>query len=274
MELQFTAETHKYETIKDPARKWISATGILKLFTEPFDQEAVALACSKKKKSKWYGMIPRKIIELWDKESKRATDLGSWYHDQREEGVASCETVRRNGIDLPVVRPIMEGDLKLSPNQSITPGIYPEHFVYLKSAMMCGQADRVEVVGNVVNVYDYKTNKKLKEAYTNWEGKTKMMQGPLAHIEDSDLMHYALQLSIYMYIIIKHNPKLRPGSMFIYHIQFEEEGKDDYGYPITKYTDKGDPIVKEVVQIPVPYLKDEVISIIHYLSDNRHKLKK
>ena len=49
-----------------------------------------------------------------------------------------------------------------------------------------------------------------------------------------------LQLSIYMYIILKHNPKLRPGSMFIYHhVQFEEEGKDDYGYPITKYTDKG-----------------------------------
>ena len=49
--------------------------------------------------------------------------------------------------------------------------------------------------------------------------------------------------------------------------------KDEYGYPITTYTKEGDPVVKELVQIPVPYLKDEVISLIHYLHDNRKKLK-
>jgi hypothetical protein len=42
-----------------------------------------------------------------------------------------------------------------------------------------------------------------------------------------------------MYIILKHNPKLIPGKMFIQHISFEEEGKDNYGYPITKYLDNG-----------------------------------
>ncbi len=48
----------------------------------------------------------------------------------------------------------------------------------------------------------------------------------------------------------------------------------EHGYPITKYTEQGDPILKDLVQIPVPYLKDEVISLIHYLHDNRKKLKK
>ena len=97
---------------------------------------------------------------------------------------------------------------------------------------------------------------------------------PLSHLDDCNFSHYALQLSIYMYIIIKHNPKLKPGNMFIHHVQFEEEGKDEYGYPIHKYTPEGDPVLKELVQIPVPYLKDEVISLIHYLYDNKNKIKK
>tara|TARA_R100000773_G_C4165221_1_gene81299 strand:- start:435 stop:668 length:234 start_codon:yes stop_codon:yes gene_type:complete len=77
-----------------------------------------------------------------------------------------------------------------------------------------------------------------------------------------------------MYIIIKHNPKLKPGKIYIHHVKFEEEGKDEYGYPITKYTPEGDPVIKEIIQMPVDYLKDEVISIIHWLYDNRSKFKK
>ena len=46
-----------------------------------------------------------------------------------------------------------------------------------------------------------------------------------------------------------------------------------YGYPITKYTPEGDPVIKEVIQMPINYLKDEVISIVHWLYDNRTKFK-
>ena len=76
-----------------------------------------------------------------------------------------------------------------------------------------------------------------------------------------------------MYIILKHNPKLKPGRIFIHHITFEAEGEDNWGYPISKRDQNGDPIVKEVVPMAIPYLVDEVLSIIHYLSDNRQKLK-
>ena len=170
---------------------------------------------------------------------------------------------------------IKDNGLKYAPNQKLDPGIYPEHMVYLKSAGICGQSDLVEVVNGKVTVIDYKTNKEIKmNSYKDWEGISQKMQFPLSHIEDCNFNHYALQLSIYMYIIIKHNPKLRPGNMFIHHVQFEEESKDEYGYPIHKYTLDGDPVVKELVQIPVPYLKDEVISLIHYLHDNRNKIKK
>ncbi len=274
MELTFTEENHKYETINDPSKKWISATGILKTFTEPFDQKDVATKCSKNKKSKWYGLTPQEIIDLWNKESTRATTLGSWYHNERETELLACNTIQREGIDLPIFHPIMNGDIKHAPEQRLVPGIYPEHFVYLKSALLCGQADRVEVVGDIVNVYDYKTNKKMREAYTNWEGITKKMLGPLNHIDDSDLMHYALQLSIYMYIILKHNHTLKPGKLEIHHILFETEKEDKYGFPTTATDPMGIPIIKEIVSHELPYLKKEVMHMIKYMKMNPKKFEK
>ena len=77
-----------------------------------------------------------------------------------------------------------------------------------------------------------------------------------------------------MYIIIKHNPKLKPGKIFIHHVLFEVEGEDKWGYPISSKDENGDPIVKDVNVIPVPYLIDEVLSIFYYLNNNRDKLKK
>ena len=92
-----------------------------------------------------------------------------------------------------------------------------------------------------------------------------MLNGPVSHIEDCNLMHYNLQLSLYMYMIIKHNPKLKPGKLILQHVIFEKEGDDSHGYPITKYQENGDPIVKQVKKYELSYLKKEVIDIIKYL---------
>ena len=100
------------------------------------------------------------------------------------------------------------------------------------------------------------------------------MLDPVSHLDDCNFNHYALQLSIYMYIILKHNPKLKPGRIFIHHITFEQEGEDKWGYPIAKLDNEGNPIVKEVIPMSVPYLADEVISIMHFLQNNKHKIKK
>ena len=266
MEIQFTAADHKYTTRNDPTKKWLSATGIIGQFKPKFDKQKQAIKSSKNKKSKWYGMTPENIIAVWDKENKRALTLGSWYHDQREKELLACDTIQRGGIDLQIIRPIEQDGVKFSPDQSLAPGIYPEHLVYLKSAMICGQADRIEVVNGKVNIYDYKTNKEIKtESYVNWEGKSNKLKAPLSHIDDCNFFHYALQLSLYMYITLKHNHSLEPGVMEIHHILFDVEDYDEHGYPIIAYDAAGDPVVKEVVPYTIPYLKKEVNNIIKYL---------
>ena len=277
MSIVFTEENHSYKSLnQNDFIDWISVTTLTSFFKEPFDAKKVAQKVSKKKKSKWYGMKPKDIQIIWKKESERAMSLGTYYHNQREDDLCALASIEREGVNVPIFTPILKGNgVKHAPKQKLDPGVYPEHMIYLKSAGICGQSDLVEVVNGKVSIIDYKTNKEIKmQSYVDWEGVSQKMQFPVSHLDDCNFNHYALQLSIYMYIIIKHNPKLRPGSMYIHHVQFEEESKDDNGYPITKYTKEGDPILKNLVQIPVPYLKDEVISLIHYLHDNRKKLKK
>tara|TARA_R100001443_G_scaffold25355_1_gene38192 strand:+ start:10576 stop:11409 length:834 start_codon:yes stop_codon:yes gene_type:complete len=277
MSIIFNAEDHSYKSIDAEEKiNWISVTTLISKFKNPFNAEKVAIKVSKKKNSKWFGLKPKKIQEIWNNESIRAMTLGTFYHDQREKDICSLSSIEREGFTIPVFAPKGEEEgIKIAPSQKLDPGIYPEHMVYLKSAGVCGQADLVEVVDGKVNIIDYKTNKEIKtKSFKNWEGKSERMVAPLSHLDDCNFNHYALQLSIYMYIIIKHNPKLKPGKIHIHHVKFEEEGKDDYGYPITKYTLEGDPVIKEIIQMPIDYLKDEVISIVHWLYDNRSKIKK
>jgi ATP-dependent exoDNAse (exonuclease V) beta subunit len=272
--ITFTSQDHSYKSVdKQEDIKWISVTSFIGNFKQPFDADKIALKTSKSKKSKWYGMTPEEIKLAWSNEALRATTLGTWYHNCRESDICSLQTMERHGSTVPVFKPIENNGIKLSPNQKLTDGVYPEHMVYLKSAGLCGQSDLVEVINGEVHITDYKTNKEIKtEGFTNWEGITTKMNSPVSHLDDCNVNHYALQLSLYLYIILKHNPKLKPGILTIHHIVFEEVGKDKFGNPITALDTNGDPIVKDIIQYDLPYLKAEVISLLHWLEDNRNNL--
>jgi hypothetical protein len=219
-------------------------------------------------------MTPDEIKAAWKAEANRATSLGTWYHNCREKDICELDTMERMGLTVPVVKPIEIEGIKYSPEQKLTDGVYPEHLVYLTSAGLCGQSDLVEVIDGQVHITDYKTNKEIKtEGYTNWQGVTQKMLAPVSHLDDCNLNHYTLQLSMYLYMILKHNPRLKPGSLIIHHIQFDTVGEDKFGNPITALDSNGDPIVKDVVQYELPYLKQEIITLMHWLEDNRKKIK-
>lgn len=276
MSIVFNANDHSYKSLDGEAVDWISVTTLVSNLKKPFDAVKTAQRVSKSKKSKWCGIAPDTILEIWKKEADRATTLGTYYHNQREADLCSLASIEREGIIVPVMPPIPEiNGLKHAPEQKLDDGIYPEHLVYLKSAGICGQSDLVEVVNGHVNIIDYKTNKEIKkESFKDWEGISEKMLDPVSHLDDCNFNHYSLQLSIYMYIILKHNPKLKPGNIYIHHVIFETEDLDQYGYPITKYSLEGDPVVKEVIPMEIPYLKEEVVGIINWLHDNRTNLKR
>jgi hypothetical protein len=274
--IKFNADNHSYSSIDGEAIDWISVTTLVSHFKKPFDAKKVAEKVSKSKKSKWSGVDPELIQQIWSNEADRSILLGTWYHNQREIDICSLASIEREGVTVPVFSPVeIKDGVKIAPSQKLEPGVYPEHMVYLRSVGICGQSDLVEVVNGKVNIIDYKTNKEIKkESYVNWEGQSEKMAFPVDTLDDCNFYHYALQLSIYMYIILKHNPKLKAGNIYIHHIVFEVEREDNWGYPISKLDKNGEPIVKEVIPIQVPYLIDEVMAIMHYLRDNKDKIKK
>jgi hypothetical protein len=268
--VKFTEQGHKYESVEPDDIKWLGVTTLISHLHEKFSADT-AEKCSIRKPTvkypnKWYGIPVSEIKAAWDAEKDRSIELGSWYHKVREEELYKNPIINKADI---------KDGVKYAPDQKLYKGIYPEHFVYLKSEQVCGQSDYVEVKGTEIFIRDYKTSKEIKrKGFTNWEGITKKMTGPVSHLDDCHFNHYALQLSIYMHIMIRHNPYLSPGKMFIEHIKFESESEDKYGYPIYKKDENGNFIVKEIEEIEVPFLKKEVYAILTWLKSNKSKLQK
>ena len=273
MTVIFREKGHTYETLDENLKKnnikWTSVTSFIGMFKPKFNAKKQAKKSCKNKRSKWYGMTEKEILAAWDGETQRAIKLGNWYHNQREENLCEFNTIERDGVEVPIVRPIIDQNgTKIAPEQKLEDGVYPEHFVYLKSLGICGQADLVSIVNGKINILDYKTNKEIKEkGFTNWEGITSKMYNPVNHLDDCNLNHYNLQLSLYAYIIKKHNPKLKIGKIQIQHVKFKQIGKDKFGYPINEMTE-GEPIIKEIKMYELPYLKDDVMNLIKWLKDN------
>ena len=276
MAVKFLPEDHKYVSV-DPAEdiSWMSVTSLISKLKQPFEAEKIAEKSSKNKRSKWYGMTKDQILSVWKAESERAITVGNWYHNQREEDLLGLDSIERHGKVIPIMQPLADtSGIKVAPDQRLTDGMYPEHFVYMKSLGICGQSDLVEVIDGVVHITDYKTNKEIRsESYKDWEGLSQKMNHPVSHLDDCNLNHYNLQLSIYMYMILKHNPRLKPGTLMIQHIMFEDEGKDPNGYPILKTNTDGDPVIKDIIYYDIPYLKDEVLALVKWFQDNKSKFK-
>lgn len=261
--LVFEEQSHRYYSPLDPTRDWISVTTLIKALCPPFTStpESCSTRRPGKYPNKWYGLPPEEIQAAWDAENKRSTDLGHWYHKTREEELIGTT--------------VESGD-KIAQSQKLVPGIYPEHIVYLDSAGVCGQVDRPEVTpALVLNINDYKTNKEIKrKGFTNWEGTTKKMLGPLAHLDDCELSHYTIQLSLYAYMILRHNPNLTLGKLTIEHVSFEVDGVDKYQYPIVKLNEMMEPIIKGIEYIEVPYMQKECIKLTEWIKkpENRQKV--
>lgn len=264
--LKFTEDQHLYESIVPDGIKWLSITTLVHALCPPFDASSQAQKSSVNRKSKWYGTSPTDILTAWDNERKRSTNLGTWLHNKNEQTLY-------NLLGITVHKPIMENGVKIAPKQLLTQGIYPEHFVYLKSSGICGQTDKAEVKGNVVDINDYKTSKKIRRNSYSGYNEPVMMLRPVHHLEDCEYWHYALQLSLYMYIILKHNPLLVPGTLTIEHVKFAIESTNKWGYPIHKLVDN-EPVIEDIEYIQLPYLKSEVSIVLDWLKNNRNKVKK
>jgi hypothetical protein len=217
-------------------------------------------------KSRWFGLKPRQIVQLWEDENNRSTEAGHWWHSKMEKRAINIGEKEHRGKIIKVFETPTINGIKLARNQELIDGIYPEHIVYNEEYGVCGQTDLPLVADFVLDIGDYKTNKNLKfTSYGHEWGNPRMMRGPVSHLEDCNVIHYTLQVSIYMKLILLKNPKLKPGDLKLIHVEFEKKGCDKYGFPILKKINN-QYVVEKITKHKVPYLEKEASDVLKYIS--------
>lgn len=117
--------------------------------------------------------------------------------------------------------------------------IIPELRIANREFGIAGSIDQpIFFTDNSFSINDYKTNKKIET-----DSKYPMLD-PIAHISDCNYYHYALQLSLYAWMI-KQETGFKLRDLYFTHFKFNEK----------------DEIIGERI-FPVPYLEDEIQMIL------------
>lgn len=194
------------------------------------------------------------IQERWKVEAEQAQQDGINKHKEMEEFFSENSSISFEDFEL-------DGSYSYTPGDSIREGINPEISLSasIGNYLLVGRADLLIKKNNKITIVDYKFGKPIdKKGHFNQKVKNMIkMLYPMNNITDSNYWHYALQLSLYAYIVQLNNPSYDIDKLFISH--FDKKGK------------------KTVYK--VDYLKDDVEKLVNYykkqitLDKNKEKRK-
>lgn len=261
--IKFIESTHQY--LHSDGRELISVSKFTDQFKEKVDWDAKAQGVAKKLTKAGTPTTKKDILDKWENKRNKSAEIGTLYHSIREQevidsinpifynvpcGKKQCEFLDGYKYSIPI-------------NQLENNTIYPELMIYDIEHMLCGQADKIIVTDNRINVWDYKTDAEIKfHAFSSEWVKPRKMLPPLSHLDDANGNHYSIKMSLYMYMLWKANKgKLLPGDIIIEHIIMERDPDND-GLPILK---DGKPVVQRIDTIRLPYRKQEVIEMLKTL---------
>lgn len=170
------------------------------------------------------------VLDSWLKENITACERGTKIHSELENMfISKKETdLQKFGLGgkflVNTNATLKENNLDIL---DIEQGVFPEYLIYRNSddgvLKLAGQIDLLIKDGNDIHIIDHKTNKKIddKSFYNQKTKKYEMMKYPLNNLYDCNLMHYAMQLSTYAWMIQKLNPNFNIKSLKIYHYPHE-----------------------------------------------------
>lgn len=222
--IHFDEASHTY-TVNGRVLK--SVTTLVGECFEQFDADYWAA-----KKAPAMGMTPEEVKVLWERKGEEARNLGTMMHAKIEryylgQPNASDETYC-----------LFE---QFTERYHLTP-YRTEWTIYDEESGIAGTLDFLDFQQGVFTIFDWKRSNKIlvcgtPETTNRW-GKHAFC--PIAHVPDTTYWHYALQLSIYRYILEKnYGLSISGGKLGIFH------------------PDNGRPYV-----VNVPYMKAEVMALL------------
>jgi hypothetical protein len=179
-----------------------------------------------------------RVKEMWGIKAKRATDKGTLYHDRKEQEALD------SGKDVIGVREALTQYVYSYDLRELLDGFHPEVMLPLHEHKVAGRGDKnlieTTAFGRYVDLDDYKTSKTIdKKSFMN-----KKMKFPLNDLDDCNLNHYAMQLSLYGYTWEQYGFNVRD-------LKLSHQLVDDKGEEIGK-----------TKEYDLPYLKNQVIKML------------
>lgn len=245
-------------------RRYTSATQLLDQFIPPFDVEERSVYMAHR-----YGHTPQYWKDKWRTGNRQSLDRGDRIHDREEQSLYQRRFIDYNPEPLPVHTLSTWSRLYNDPLINLPNGVYPEMKLWRHDHMIAGRSDKVilqtvhrtQFMPNlrspirVADIEDYKTNRKIQKF--GWQshegGPTRKMLAPLDHIEDAEFWHYALQLSLYQYMLEWHG--FYPGTRRLIH----------FPHPTDEFPDP------KPVPYELPYLRQEAVLMIHHRNKQYHE---
>ena len=242
-DFKFFPEDHHYEYRGEPVG--ISVTKFYAQYEQEFDAEACASRVGKKE-----GKTTQEVLDEWKYKNEFATTKGSSVHEYIQS-LFSGKPYKpiwfkgKNEDDDDEYVNALEKCEELAKYfwrdyRDKLEHIADEYVIGSSEYDIASCVDHLFInkeTGNLLMV-DYKTNVDIYKS----DKYAKQMKAPLEHIKDTTLNHYALQLSIYKYIIEKYTDLV----VEEWFIVWFSEANENY----------------EILE--VPYLKDEVENILEW----------
>ena len=221
-------DSHTYNLASNPNLEFTSVTTFVGQFFEKFEAEKIANRLVKVS-PKYRGMSAQDVLQLW----RDAADHGTIVHEELENNILNktplTERKAIHGINW-LNKFKMKSDFD----------IYPEVIIYSEELKLSGTIDLLlfDKKKNTYIIMDWKTSKAIS---TKSYGGKKGIKSATEDMDDTKFNLYALQLSLYRYLLEKYY-NLKITEHLIIHLKDEEcEG------------------------IHAPYLKNNTIKMIETL---------
>lgn len=232
--IEFDAASHTYTAICPDGLRLPcdSVTTVVEGLFDKFDAEYWA---ARKATPKHPAEV---IIKEWEAKGKEARDLGTLMHDRIERHYLS-ELIENEAFEDPAFRNFLTFSkrIQLTPYRS-------EWRIFSEKYRIAGTLDFLAFDGRNFEIYDWKRSNKIvdksgKPITENRFGRH--AHDPISDVPDTTFQHYALQLSLYRYILETE-----------YNIQ-----------PVACHLGNFHPDYSEPYVVDVPYLRTQVVRILN-----------
>jgi hypothetical protein len=196
--IKFVEESHQYLNV-ETGEQYLSTTEFLSRYYRKFDASAIArklVTTNKQYKNKYQGIEVEDAINELKAEWQLRTDLGNEIHNIFETHLINRLTGKKSISNLYTKIFDSFNLLNKYPNHKVC----PEMILFSDKYKIAGQADLplFNEEQEAFKIFDYKSNQKGIKKYAYQDQK---MFAPLEHIPDSNYYHYALQLTLYAYMV-------------------------------------------------------------------------